>query len=182
MTLLQAYLATGGVLVAVGFLLAFRGEKFARVLLSLSRSRAAAVVLWGGALAWFVWHLLTIPEVDLAGFPRSWLLALFGGAGALAFKFLPDLLPLRGIAVLALFSCAELLTAGYGQLPYSRILAGTAYVVVVAALWTGASPYVLRNAFSRVSESVRFRVVAAAIFLLAGIANLVAGIFWLPRV
>jgi len=181
MTLFQAYLATGGTLVVIGLLLAFCGEKFARASLGVSRSRVAAFVLWGGALAWFVWHLLTISEVDLAGFPRSWLLVLFGGAGVLAFKFLPDLLPLRGLAVLALFSCAELLSAGFGQLPYSRVLAGTAYLIVVVALWVGASPYVLRNALSRVEKSPRGRIFSSAIFLLLGVANLVAGLIWIPK-
>lgn len=182
MSLFQAYMATGGTLVVLGLLFAFLGEKFARMGLNLSRSRAAAIVLWGGALVWFVWHLMTISEVDLAGFPRSWLLVLFGGAGLLAFKFLPDLLPFRGLAVLALFSCSELLDAGFGQLPYSRILAGTAYVVVVAALWVGAAPYALRDALSRIENSTKVRVFVATGLLLVGVANLVAGLFWLPKI
>lgn len=103
MSLFQAYSAVGGFFVALGALLIFFGERIAPALEALPRSRAAGFVLWGGALAWFLWHLTTIPAVDLAGFPRSWLLALFGGAGLLAFKFLPDLLALRGLAVLALF-------------------------------------------------------------------------------
>lgn len=180
MTLFQAYLATGGVFALLGVLLIVGGEKFADLLFALPRSRAAGIVLWGAALVWFVWHLLTIPEVDLAGFPRSWLLVLFGGAGLLAFKYLPDLLGLRGIAVLVLFVCAELLSAGFGQLPYSRVLAGTAYVLIVCALWCGASPYVLRNAIERAAGTPRGRCVAGAILLAVGIANLAAGTLWLP--
>ena len=105
MSLFQAYSAVGGFFVALGALLIFFGERIAPALEALPRSRAAGFVLWGGALAWFLWHLTTIPAVDLAGFPRSWLLALFGGAGLLAFKFLPDLLALRGLAVLADLLC-----------------------------------------------------------------------------
>lgn len=179
MNLFQAYLAAGGVLTALGaFLLC--GEKCAPALKALPRSRAAGIVLWGAALVWFFHHLLTIPEVDLAGFPRSWLIVLFGGAGVLAFKFLPDLLPLRGLAVLTLFSCGELLSAGFGQLPYSRVLAGTAYLLIVAALWIGASPYVLRNAVERATKSARNSRLAGTVFLAVGAANLCAGLFWLP--
>lgn len=181
MTLFEAYLATGGAFTALGLLLILGGEKFAGFLRALPRSRVADIVLWSAALAWFVWHLLTIPEVDLAGFPRSWLLVLFGGAGLLAFKFLPDLLGLRGIAVLILFACSELLSAGFGQLPYSRVLAGTAYLLILAALWCGASPYVLRDAIVRATDSPRARRISGAIFFAVAAANLGAGLLWLPR-
>lgn len=180
MSLFQAYMATGGVFAALGVLLLCFGEKTAPALSALPRSRVASAVLWGAALAWFLWHLLTIPEVDLAGFPRSWLVALFGGAGVLAFKFLPDLLSLRGIAVLLLFSCSELLSAGFGHLPYSRVLAGTAYLLILAALWGGASPYVFRDAIAWATRSARNSRLAGTGALLVGAANLCAGIFWLP--
>lgn len=180
MSLFHAYLATGGTLTALGLLFLFSGERFSSMLGTLPRSRAATIVLWGGAFAWFIFHLLTIPNVDLAGFPRSWLIALFGGAGLLAFKFLPDLLALRGLAVLVLFSCNELLSAGFGQLPYSRVLAGTAYLLILAALWGGASPYVWRNAIDWVAHNPKNRVIAGAGTLALGIANLLAGLVWLP--
>lgn len=180
MTLFQAYMATGGVLAVFGLLLCSNSEKFFSVLSAFPRSRTAGFVFWGIALAWFIWHLMTIPEVDLAGFPRSWLVALFGGAGVLAFKFLPDLLSIRGLAVITLFCCSELLGAGFGQLPYSRVLAGTAYLLIVAGLWGGAAPYVWRKAIEKVTISVTVSRVSGGIFLFVGIANLVAGLFWLP--
>lgn len=180
MNLFQAYLAAGGVLGAVGVAFLFFGEKFSDALSALPRSRAAGVVLWGAAFAWFMFHLMTIPNVDLAGFPRSWLVALFGGAGLLAFRFLPDLLSLRGLSVLVLFSCNELLSAGFGHLPYSRVLAGTAYLLIVAALWCGAAPYVLRDAIAWTARSPRNARVAGTFALALGAANLLAGLVWLP--
>lgn len=180
MNLFQAYMATGGVLAVLGIAFVFGGEKFTGTLSALPRSRAAGIVLWGAAFAWFMFHLLTIPNVDLAGFPRSWLVALFGGAGLLAFKYLPDLLSLRGLSVLVLFSCNELLAAGFGQLPYSRILAGTAYLLIVAALWCGAAPYVLRNAIAWTARSVRNARIAGTLALIVGATNLAAGLFLLP--
>lgn len=180
MNLFQAYMATGGALAAIGIAFVFCGEKFTGALSALPRSRAAGVVLWGAAFAWFMFHLLTIPNVDLAGFPRSWLVVLFGGAGLLAFKYLPDLLSLRGLAVLMLFSCNELLSVGFGHLPYSRVLAGTAYLLIVAALWCGATPYVLRNAIEWTARSRRNARIAGTLALAVGAANLAAGLFWLP--
>ena len=180
MTLFQAYLIAGGSLTVLGALLLFFGEKISPALLALPRSRAAALVLWGAAFAWFIYHLMTIPNVDLAGFPRSWLIALFGGAGLLAFKYLPDLLSLRGLAVLVLFACNEFLGAGFGQLPYSRILAGTSYLLIIGALWSGASPYVLRNAIEWTTRSRRNSRLVGAGLVLFGVANLFAGLFWLP--
>ena len=180
MTLFQAYLVTGGFLAGLGVLLLVLGEKFSDALASLPRSRGATFVLWGGAFVWFIFHLLTIPNVDLAGFPRSWLIVLFGGSGLLAFKFLPDLLALRGLAVLVLFSCNELLSAGFGQLPYSRVLAGTSYLLIVVALWGGASPYVWRNAINWVAACARNRYIAGMGALLLGGVNLIAGLIWLP--
>ena len=179
MNLFQAYMATGGALAAIGIAFVFCGEKFTEMLSALPRSRAAGVVLWGAAFAWFMFHLLTIPNVDLAGFPRSWLVVLFGGAGLLAFKYLSDLLSLRGLAVLVLFSCNELLSVGFGHLPYSRVLAGTAYLLIVAALWCGAAPYVLRNAIAWTARSRRNARIAGTLALATGAANLAAGLFWL---
>lgn len=180
MTLYQAYLVAGGSLTALGALLLFVGEKISPALLAIPRSRAAAWVLWGAAFVWFIYHLMTIPNVDLAGFPRSWLIVLFGGAGLLAFKYLPDLLSLRGLAVLILFASNEFLGAGFGQLPYSRVLAGTSYLLIIGALWAGASPYVLRNAIEWTTRSLRnLRLVGTGAVLL-GCANLFAGLFWLP--
>ena len=180
MTLFQAYLIAGGVLLATGIALLFFGEKIAPALTALPRTRAAAVLFWGGALAWFVFHLATIPNVDLAGFPRSWLFVLFGGAGLLAFKYLPDLLSLRGLAVLVLFFGNELLAAGFGQLPYSRVLAGTSYLLIVFALWGGASPYAWRNAIEWTTRSAKNSRISGSLFAALGIVNLVAGLVWLP--
>lgn len=180
MDLFQAYLITGCTLTAFAALLLFSGEKISPALLALPRSRVATLILWGAAFAWFIYHLMTIPNVDLAGFPRSWLLVLFGGAGLLAFKYLPDLLSLRGLAVLVLFSCNELLTVGFGHLPYSRILAGTSYLLILGALWSGASPYVLRNAIEWTMRSPRNSRIVGSVTAILGFANLFAGLFWLP--
>ncbi len=177
MDLSSAYLLVGGAFSLAGLLLFCCGERLAAPLNALPRSRAAAVLLWSATLTWFFYHLAGISEVDLAGFPRWSFFVLFGGAGLLAFKFLEDLLSLRAIAVLTLFACNELLKIGFGQTPYSVVLAGTAYLLIIGALWTGASPYVLRNAIAFTTRSpAHARGVGGGIFLL-GLTNLIASFF-----
>ena len=177
MDLSSAYLLVGGLFCLAGLLLLCCGERLAAPLNALPRSRVAAILLWSAALTWFFYHLAGISEVDLAGFPRWSFFALFGGAGILAFKFLEDLLSLRAIAVLTLFICNELLKIGFGHTPYSIVLAGTAYLLIVGALWTGASPYVLRNAIAFTTQNTsRARIVGSILFLL-GLTNFTASFF-----
>lgn len=177
MDLSAAYLFVGSTFGIAGALLFFFGTRFASKINAFPRSYLAGVVLWSAALTWFFYHLSTISEVDLAGFPRWSFFLLFGGAGILAFKLLPDLLPLRAIAVLTLFICNELLKIGFAQTPYSCVLAGTAYLLIVGALWAGASPYVLRNAISfSVKSTTHAHCVGGTIFLI-GLTNLIASVF-----
>lgn len=178
MNLFSAYALTGGVLCAAGAALCFAGTRLAPALTAFPRSRAAGNLLWAAALAWFAYHLATIGEVDLAGFPRWSFFVLFGGAGVLAFRFLADLLPLRALAVLTLFVCNELLKIGFGQTPRSCVLAGTAYLLIVGALWVGAAPYVLRDALAFSTRTPgRSRAVGGALLLL-GAANLASLLFF----
>ncbi len=180
MTLDTAYWILGGALCVLGACLLVLGTKVSVFLHRLPRSRIATVVLWGGALAWFLYHIVTIAEVDLAGFPR-WLVAvLFGGAGVLAFKYLDDLLSLRAIGVLALFASNELLRAGFGHTPYSCVLAGTTYLLIIVGIWIGAAPYVLRNFIFKLCESKRFARVSGAVFFVIGLANIANVIFFSP--
>lgn len=177
MNLFSAYALTGGVFCAAGAALFFAGTRLAPALTAFPRSRAAGNLLWAAALAWFAYHLATIGEVDLAGFPRWSFFVLFGGAGVLAFRFLADLLPLRALAVLTLFACNELLKIGFGQTPRSCVLAGTAYLLIVGALWVGAAPYVLRDALAFSTRTPgRSRAVGGALLLL-GAANLASLLF-----
>lgn len=145
--------------------------------LRLPRSTVAGTLLWGAALAWFFYHLYTLDEVDFAGFPRWPVIVVFMAAGTLAFKYLSDLLSLRALAVLTLFGANELLQIGYTLVPYSRVLAGTVYLFIIAALFVGASPYLLRDWLTWSFASKRNSLVAGTLFLALGAANLVQGIF-----
>lgn len=177
MDLSSAYVLVGSVFGFAGAFLFFFGVRSASVLNAFPRSKIAGTLLWAAALTWFFYHLSTISEVDLAGFPRWSFFVVFGGAGILAFKFLPDLLPLRALAVLTLFACNELLKIGFGHTPYSWVLAGTAYLLIIGALWAGTAPYVLRNAIAFSTQTATKSRIVGGIIFLTGIANLAASFF-----
>lgn len=177
MNLSSAYILVGAIFCLIGGLTFLNNSRWAAMLNALPRNRVAGILLWSAALTWFFFHLTTMSEVDFAGFPRWSFFALFGGAGFLAFKFLSDLLPLRALAVLTLFASNELLKIGFGQTPYSCVLAGTSYLLIIGALWVGAAPYVLRNAIDYTTQnSTRSRIVGSIIFLI-GLLNFSAILF-----
>ncbi|MDR2845197.1 MAG: hypothetical protein LBV28_03785 [Puniceicoccales bacterium] len=177
MTLFNAYIASGAVLTASGLALASGTRGATAALRGFPRSTAAAVVFFGGGAVWFLWGITRLGESDLAGFPREWMLGIFGVAGLLAFKFLPDLLAVRGLAVLMLLSARALLDAGYMQVPHSLVLATTAYAFVVLGVWWGAAPYVFRDWSGWVLEK-RPRTLAVGVLIGAvGLANLISAFF-----
>lgn len=179
MNLSSAYILVGTIFCLIGGLTFFNSSRWAIVLNALPRNRIVGILLWSATLSWFFFHLTTMSEVDFAGFPRWSFFALFGGAGFLAFKFLKDLLPLRALAILTLFACNELLKIGFGQTPYSCILAGTSYLLIIGALWVGAAPYVLRDAIAYTTQNPTHSRVIGSVISLTGLINL-STILFLP--
>ncbi len=175
MTLETAYYLTGALLAVLGLAIASGVKPAHGALRAFPRSLPAAIIFFGGGAAWFLWIVLNLGESDLAGFPRGLLLGVFGVTALLAFKFLNDLLPVRGLAILLLLASRVLLDIGFMKTPHSIVLAGTAYVFVIFGIWWGASPYVFRNWSEWILEKKSRFAVAGAGILLVGFANLVAG-------
>lgn len=137
MTLAQAYYAlAAGLLLAGGLLL---GD--APVLRTFRRSSAATWLLGLAAIAWFAWWLVTMPEADLAGLPRTPVILLFMAACLATFFTMPDFLAVRALAVLMLFLARAALDAGYRQLPHSLLEASLSYgVLILFGFWWACSP------------------------------------------
>lgn len=125
------------------------------------RSKLAALLFFGTALLWFVYILSQLGEADF-GDIKGILIAIFGGAGLLAFKFLPDFLSVRGAAILALLGCRICLDSAYMQDPQSRLVLVTlSYVIVFMALYFGAIPYRLRDVLNKIFEKdLRVKILA----------------------
>jgi hypothetical protein len=177
MTLAQASLALAALLAAAGALVAARPA----ALVALRRSRSAGAVLGLAAIALLAWHLLNLPEPDLAGFPRLPVLAVFVLGSLAAFVWMPDLLPVRALGCLMMFLARAVLDAGWMQLPHSLTNAILAYVLlVIPGLWWAASP----GAYVRQTDALAARPTlrrAVAGLLLAAAAAALVSWFRAPR-
>jgi hypothetical protein len=132
------------------------------ILRSFRRSSTATFLLAGGATIWFGWWLMNLPEPDLVGLPRWPVLVVFVGASVATFKFMPDLLSIRGLGVLLMFLGRLSLDVGFGQLPHSFLSALFTYAfLVVPGLWWAASPPAFVKACDWLLEvTIRHRVMA----------------------
>lgn len=126
-----AFLAISGVLILTN----------ANVLRAFRRSTVAGILLAGSAVALLVWNLQHLSEPDLAGFPRTPVVAVFAVAGLAAFIWMPDLIAVRGLGALMLFFARGCLDAGWMQLPDSLLCASISYAgLAIPGLWWAASP------------------------------------------
>lgn len=171
MTLSAAYILLGTVLSLPGLALIWGVEPVQNFLRQFPRSFPAALLCFGGGAAWFLWIISQLGEADLAGFPRSWLLGIFGATAVLSFFVLKDLLAVRGLAVLLLLSSRFLLDVGFMQLPYSFVLALTCYLLIVLGIWWGAAPYIFRDWSVWILEKAPRRLAVGLLLLVLGLAN-----------
>ncbi|MEM9227836.1 MAG: hypothetical protein AAGA45_07695 [Verrucomicrobiota bacterium] len=146
MSLLLATLLSGLVLLAVGGWFLWNGPPVKALSFAWLRSTPAAVVLFGGAALWFLWHITQLGKADFGDY-KQLLLLLFGGTALGAFFVTKDFLAVRGLAVLVLLSARPLLNAAYMQFDYPQrlFLVSFVYIAIVFALWLGASPFRMRD-------------------------------------
>jgi hypothetical protein len=150
MSLFLATLLPGLLLLLLGLPLLLNLRSFVQALERMPRSTTAAVIFFGAGAIWFlraVWHL---SPADFGEY-RTPLTLGFAVIAVLSFKCVPDFLAVRGLCALALMSATPLLGAAYMeyQFPQRLFLVSFVYVLVVLAIWLGASPYRLRDFFER---------------------------------
>lgn len=112
---------------------------------AFGRSKFMANLVFGAALAWFMWEVAQLGEIDFGAY-RPLLFILFGGAGLLSFYYIPDFLSVRGLAGLGLLAAQPLLAAAYCQ-PYASRLALVCgvYGIILFSFYLGAYPYRFRD-------------------------------------
>lgn len=154
---------------------AFAFESFKKCAFGFLRSKRAAHVLVGIAGAWFLWILYNLTEADFGQY-KFILMAIFGGAAALSFKYLPDFLSVRGLSVLALLSLREFVNSAYMlDEPYKAVFVSYCYALVVIFIYFGCLPYRMRDFFECIyAKPIRVKILstffvlsAAALFLTA---------------
>jgi hypothetical protein len=148
MSLFLATLLPGLVLIALGVPLLLNSSRAVASLKTMPRSTSAAVVLFGIGAIWFLWNVLHLSAADFGEY-RVLLAFAFGAVAVLSFKCVPDFLAVRGLCVLVLLAATPLLGAAYMefQSPQRLFLVTFVYVLIVLALWLGASPFRLRDFF-----------------------------------
>ena len=74
------------------------------------RSRAAAVIFFGGGAAWFVYNVANMSTADVIGFSTPTpFVYIFAALAVAAFFYLPEFLAVRGLSVLILVGSWPLL-------------------------------------------------------------------------
>ena len=176
---MNLYLATAlfsALLIAAGAGFFFPG--FKKSAFGFLRSQTAAYVLGAIALAWFVWLLWNLSEADFGNY-KMWLIALFGGAGLLSFKYIPDFLSVRALAVIVLLSMRQFLDAAFLQEPSSRlVMVVLAYAIIVIFIWLGCLPYKLRDFFEWLYQKPQRPKVFASVVTGLGLASAFSMLFY----
>ena len=121
MTLLQSTYLFAALLVLVGVPFAFFTAAFEKPAFAFLRSIKAAVITFGGSGLWFLYVLSQLGESDFGNI-KGLLIAVFGGAGLLAFFYLNDFLSVRGLCVFSLLIAREFLDSAFMQEPSSRLV------------------------------------------------------------
>ena len=176
MTLFLATLLPGLLLLVLGAPLLLNHQGFVTALQRLPRSTAAAVVFFGIGAAWFLWTVWHLSTADFGEY-RVLLTIGFAVVAALSFKCVPDFLAVRGLCVLVLMSATPLLGSAYMEFQYPQrlFLVSLVYVLIILAIWLGASPFRLRDFFERLfARPGRIRAFGALLLGYGALLSIVA--------
>ena len=178
MTLYQSTYLFAAMLALVGVPFAFFAPEFEKTAFGFLRSRKAAVVTFGGSGLWFIYILSQLGESDFGNI-KGLLMAVFGGAGILAFFYLNDFLSVRGVCVLILLLGRQFLDSAFMQEPASRLVLVTqTYIWICIALYMGALPYRMRDFFEYIYEKPLRAKILGYIFLACALSLLISMIFY----
>jgi hypothetical protein len=149
MSLFLATLVFGLAMAMVGALFVANRPGLNASVVALPRSQNAAIVLFGGAAAWFLWITWNSSAADNFDHPML-LTAAFAVVAVLSFKCVPDFLAVRGLAVLTLLAAWHFRAAAYMEYshPQRLLMVTPLFLIVLLALWLGVQPYRLRDFFS----------------------------------
>jgi hypothetical protein len=148
MSLTVATLLPGLLLLVLGAALASGHSAVNAALKSLPRSSSAAVVFFGSGALWFLFQVWHLSPADFGEY-RMLLTVGFAAIALLAFKYVPDFLAVRGLAVLMLLGAMPLLDAAYMEYnhPQRLFMVSAVYIGIALAIYLGASPFRLRDFF-----------------------------------
>jgi len=165
MTTFAASIATGILLILFGVLIYAPKSNLRSYVLEFPRSNHCSLWLVTLATVWFLWrHIANLGEADFGSYKL-----LIGGiavvVAVLSFKYTPDFLAVRGLAMLVLLFSREVLDALFLQEAFTRLFLVTIiYLLIVLALYFGAWPYRMRDCITWLNEkSGRFEALGVFI-------------------
>jgi len=148
MSLTVATLIPALLLLALGAALTSGHTAVTAGLKAFPRSSSAAVVFFGAGAIWFLYEVWHLSPADFGEY-RTFLAIGFAGVALLSFKYVPDFLAVRGLAVLVLMGAMPLLEAAYMhyEQPQRLFMVSVVYMAIALAIYLGASPFRLRDFF-----------------------------------
>ena len=148
MTLFTATLLSALLLLLIGGVLIWNGEKVSAIARELPRSRRFTVLVFGLGAVWFLWKVSNLGEADFGNY-RTLLLIAFAAIALLSYFFVPDFLAVRGACVVALMASAELLDAAFSlyETPARLFLVVLAYLLICLSMYLAVVPYRVRDFF-----------------------------------
>lgn len=152
MSLTLATLITGILLLLLGGVLLIPSAAVATTLKRFPRSQLMAYVLFGSGAIWFLYRVTQLTAADFGDYKKPLFIG-FALVAALAFKFVPDFLAVRGLCVWILLGASHLLAPGYMNWDYGEITDGgriylykiAVFIGVALAIYLGASPFRMRD-------------------------------------
>lgn len=148
MSLTIATLIPGLLLLVLGAGLLVSRKTVGAALKAFPRSNTAAMVFFGGGAIWFIYRVWHLSVADFGDY-RTLLSIAFAAIALLSFKYVPDFLAVRGVAILVLLGAGPLLEAAfmhYDQ-PQRLLMVSIVYLFIGLAIYLGAVPYRLRDFF-----------------------------------
>jgi hypothetical protein len=146
MSLTLATLISGVFLLALGLLFLLNHPAIVTSFKRLPRSQSAALLFFGAGAVWFLYRIWYLSEADFGQY-RTQLFLFFSVVAVAAFKYVPDFLAIRGLAILMLLGATPLLDAAYMEyhLPQRLFMVTAVFVGIALAIYLGASPFRARD-------------------------------------
>lgn len=130
----------------------------------------------GLATLWFLQNLRTESLSDFANY-QPYMLAGFGAVGLLTCLYVKDFLAVRGLAILLLLLAKLTLdTARWHDSQWRLVLAGWAYLWILAGMWFTISPWRLRDLLGWLTANHRRIRIGSALQLAFGLFLIVLGL------
>jgi len=174
MSLATISMICGGACAAAGAGLLAAPGTVRRALSAFPRNRPAAWLLTAVALAWVAW---IVYHARLGRFDtlKPWIWAAGPVAFGLTVVFVDELLAARALGGLLLLAANPILqTARVHESPWSVVVSGFTYVLIVAGIAWMLGPYRFRRWTGWLTDGARARVTGAALtatgLVLAGLA------------